>query len=577
MLSKRYRKGFLAYTKTIFVLTSLMVIFAATAIVFAQNGDTTPPVTTKIYGEPNEPGVFEISSCDGPVNVSVHFINTSTTITLIPTDEGSGVNSTNYTILVPVQCEGGTETEWVGNDTNRVYQSEDACFSENVQCNSTWWNVKEGFGDVSYEGPFNISQESVHKICYLSVDNAGNIEDKTCQVTVVDNGPPTIYSAEVDHHIVDLEYYSGGGGSLTFSDPKCTWVTINATDTHGIDDVQIGVGEVLQEMFQNIGDISGFNQANYENYLADDMHNMPSLSNELVEQGEDDLYRYWFCPAVHIAHLLDFEVLPDSWPYSEFNQLLSEKLALGEFELPIWVNDTVGREVHTSVNVTIVDLTVPLEEGWNLRSTPVALEGDRYWPSGSIDTVLRWESSTQSWELVTDNSIEPLDALYIHATDTNQIGYIFERDQTAPPVRQLDAQWNLVGMALELNDYWYWPDEYYCSPWSYSSQDCYLTSLDSEYSYIGEAFGPLVYDANGNRALEAVLSPQQYLYYYNDWGYWYFNQYSFVWIPQISSQGADPDNYYDQNMINFGGYWVFMQNPDLLPGFTTTPLPVNYD
>ena len=179
---------------------------------------------------------------------------------------------------------------------------------------------------------------------------------------------------------------------------------------------------------------------------------------------------------------------------------------------------------------------------WNLRSTPVVLEGGAFWSVDGIDAVLRWNSATQSWEKVTDNSMEPLDALWMHATEDTNIGYLFEDGLSEPPTRQLNEQWNLVGTAID---------------------------LDTDSMDVGEAFSAAIY-SEGNRALEVVVSPFQQSI---EW----FWQDSFVWIPQITEAGADPTNSGYQTVYNFGGYWIFMENEALLPGFTTTPLVINGD
>ncbi len=541
--------------------------------------DATPPVTTKTYGEPNTAGLIEILSCGSSVAVNGHFITTGTTITLNAEDD-SGVESTSYAILVPADCGEGV-LAYAGLTDSQLYSSvsygesaqglcndavddPDTPETETQDCVASYWNYQtDGFAQA---GHFMIGEESLHQICFFSSDIAGNQENVQCQVALVDDSAPVINSAEVDNEIIDLEYYSGSNND--FQGHKCTWLIINATDTHEVE-VSVNVGGVLQQMFQNIDGLSGFDAEAYKVYLADSMHNMSA-----AELHEDGLYYNWFCPAVHIPHLLDSGVLGGSGSYDAFSRLLSEELVLGEFEVSVLAKDAAGNEAETSANLKIVDLTVPLEDGWNLRSTPIELEGDTFWYTDGIDAVLRFNDETQSWELVTDNSIEPLDALYIHATDQVQIGYIFERDLTLPPVRALHAGWSLVGVALQLSDSSYLSGGDYCSQESYNLWNCYLTYLSNDYTYIGEAFGPVIYDSNGNRALEVVISPNQYIYHQNDWSYLYFQQSNWVWVPQISESGASPDNYYDQNVVNFGGYWVFMQKDDLLPGFTTTPLPV---
>ncbi len=588
------KKGFILLA-SIAAITIILTVFTVMASANNQpppDGDETPPNTTKTYGSPSMPGLFNVPSCasDGtPTNV--HFISTGTEITLTATDTGedaSGVNATYYSVLVPVGCDEGDEVEYIGQVDHNLYQDSEECAlavdnpltneTETQQCVDTTWELKtEIMGQnysLLYERPFVIPQESVHKICYYSVDNQGNYERIQCQIAIVDDTPPVINSVEVDREIIDLKNYDGNGAY--FYDPKCTQFTVNATDTHEVE-VGINVGAALRQMFQNIAEVSGFNQTNYEDYLAE--HSMQEA------ELDDGLYRYWFCPMTHITDLLDYEVLPSDDSYSEFSQFLSEKLVLDEFEVPVIANDTAGKIVSTLVNLTIVDLTVPLEVGWNLMSTPIALEGDKFWGTDDIDAVLRFDSATQTWVLVTDNSMEPLDALYIHATNRNQYGIIFERDLTSPPLRTLHKGWNLYGATVQLEDYWYWPEDNYCSYDYYEPSNCYLTWLEEGYianwdRCIGDALGPAIYTDDGNRGVGAVIAPRRYLSYDDDRGQWYFqqaNQGTWVWIPEIEQPGATPDNNCDRDVKNFGGYWVFMENNDTVPGFTTTPLQINGD
>lgn len=587
------------------IIFALTVALTAFGIATAQElSDETMPVTEKIYSAPNASGIFRVPGCNRDVLVNVHFISTATTITLSAADPGenaSGVNGTFFFVLVPLGCEEEEGlTEYVGATDHNIYESSQRCQvaadnlstneTETQECFETFWQFKEELlGEnetfpLRYTGPFVIPQESVHKICFYSLDNAGNQEELKCQAAVVDDNAPKIHSAEVDHEIVDLETYSGGDGDLYFADPKCTMVIVNASDTHEIDDVQIGIGDVLRSMYANL---NPDNARALEKYYEDEMHNMPA-----ADLGADGLYRHWFCPAKHIYHLYSqyYDVVNDSsavLSYDNFTKFLMEDLVLGEFELPVLVNDTTGKEANASVNITIADLTVPLELGWNLRSTPIKLEGAKFWATDSIDAVLTWDSVSQSWELVTDNSITPMTALYMHSKARTQIGYIFERDLTSPPGRVLHEGWNLVGMALPLSDYWTTP--YYCdNPFDEDSYDedgeygdyyagyCYLTYLSTEDKNTREAFLPVIYDAEGKRALKVVISLQQSLTYGNEWASWYFYQYPNEYVPRITSGGADPTNS-GFSMINFGGYWAFMQNDAFLPGFTTTPLPLYPD
>ena len=586
--------------------------------------DNQAPVTTKTYGDPNEEGQIKVPSCweGGDVIVNDHVITTATTINLEADDgEGSGVYGTSYAILIPAECGFGDEVEYVGLDDNNLYQNFEECGiaidnpeTEEIEtqaCVETWWTLDS---EQIYEGSFMVGEESIHKICFFSTDNAGNEEELRCQVAVVDDSAPEV-SVGIDHDMIDTEYYSGNSGS--FDDPKCSEFSINATDTHGIESVHVMVDGVIQDLvYPQVTGLEGFNEESWDSYISEGIHSMA----EATLNEESGSYIYKFCPGEHLYHLYDNEVI--SW--DGLKNLVSEGLNLGTFEFPVIATDGVGKETEVLVSLDIVDLTVPLETGWNLRSTPIKLDGNIFWSNENIDAVLRWDSPMQAWELVTDNSIAPLESLYIHATDRNQIGMIFERSLTPPPADTLNVGWNLVGTTNLLWDSlqnpcqeeWDWHDSehygyvYYGDQiyhWGYhwtpedsehdlehegyvyddwiwhsgyhygSAETCEqeLTYLWDDYTYIGEAFGSLIYNANGNRALETVISPYQYLSYETDEGSWYFNQNHFVWAPQIQETGADPENYWDESVYNFGGYWVFMQNSDMLPGFTTTPLPLD--
>lgn len=523
--------------------------------------DFEPPVTTKTYGEPNEAALVDVASASCQQNqllVNGHFITTSTTITL-----NSGVAGTFYTVLVPGSCQNGVAVEWVGLEDNNIYEDQLICEAggEGGQaCVQTWWNFKQElvgspesnplYPSLSYQVPFTIPQESLHKICFFSKDNAGNQEEIQCQVALVDDNPPQIQSVTVNPHIIDIENYQGGQNNY-FNDPKCATFEIAASDTHQIQ-VEVDQTEVLLAMFANISEMPSFNQTAWDGYLEE-------YGRQTAYQNNGG-YQSEFCAGEYIDNLSNWGVGVIDW--QDLLSFISEKLVLGEFEFDIIVTDAAGKEATAAVPLIITDLTVPLEQGWNLRSTPITLEGNEFWPSETIDAVLEWDSQSQTWALVTDNSIEPLDALYIHATDRNQIGYIFERDLTSPPVRELDSDWNLAGLALTLSDY---------------LNGSYTELYDNGYTCVGSgALNPIVFDSNGNQALEVVISPSQYLDYSNNDGSWYFQQNSWVWIPDIVGNGQI-NNSCEQSVQNFGGYWLFMENPDSLPGFTTTPLVLSGD
>ncbi|MBI4361111.1 hypothetical protein HY572_05055 [Candidatus Micrarchaeota archaeon] len=392
------------------------------------------------------------------------------------------------------------------------------------------------------------------------------VETASSVFILVDNEAPTIESAELDHSFLDLEDYGADGAY--FYDPKCTYINIETFDEEsGINSVTLNLSTVLNAMFARISDVESFNEEQWQSYLAN------YEIREFYGGDRDPQYSFWYCPLTDISGLLDYEVIS----YDDMGFFLSQKIALGEFELPVTVADREGNQAETSLTVTITDLTVPLEQGWTLRSSPIALEQDQVFMAESVDAVLSFDSASQAWQLVTDGSMEPLEGYYFHSTARNQLGLVIDRGVTSPPSKPLAEGWSLVGPTLELSDYWEYPEEYYCEE-EYSPGNCRLSYIYVQgNTCIGQTFNPVVYDASGNRALELVVSPQQYLSYSTDWGSWYFSQNGFSWIPNIEESGASPDNSCEQSVYNFGGYWTFLQNDDTLPGQTTTPLFVGQD
>ena len=114
--------------------------------------DSTPPVTTKTYGEPTK------------VKEGYRWISSDTPITLTAEDEKVGVEKIIYRVtnvgdyLCPEKCEETGSGDWI-----------------EVTGSST---------------EFTISDESCHYIEFYSVDKLGNIEEVKSQCVMVDNTAP---------------------------------------------------------------------------------------------------------------------------------------------------------------------------------------------------------------------------------------------------------------------------------------------------------------------------------------------------------------------------------------------------
>ena len=182
-----------------------------------------------------------------------------------------------------------------------------------------------------------------------------------------------------------------------------------------------------------------------------------------------------------------------------------------------------------------------LREGWNTMSTPIALEDDTW---GSISNIgddrldyeiaYGFDASTQSWVQILDTSkLNPLDAIYIKMDSDDRLPLCISPAIKNPPVKQLKVGWNLIGPAYRPGeDLQYW-----------------------EYKQVDEALISIEKTSNGLTGYSMVVSPP-------------LNEES--WTYTIN-QDDDP-------AMDVGrGYWVYMENPDELAGFSSTPFPIPFD
>lgn len=235
--------------------------------------------------------------------------------------------------------------------------------------------------------------------------------------------------------------------------------------------------------------------------------------------------------------------------------LLLEKIELGDFVIPINVTDCCGNyNNEAEIELTIVDVMVPLKQGWNVRSTPIALKHSKWSVINELgdgldyDKAYMFDLETQLFKVVPgDYKIEPLEAFYIHMRSNDQLGTIMLRHLTAPPERDLVRGWNLVGMALPI----------------FSDMP-----IEEALVTIEVAAGA------GDRGYNQVLSFGQHVEYdeeleypcccgdCSETHYNFFRQELWVFT-YGSSVSEDADN--------CGGYWINMENDDKLGGFTGTP------
>ena len=248
-----------------------------------------------------------------------------------------------------------------------------------------------------------------------------------------------------------------------------------------------------------------------------------------------------------------------------------EGLALihpGEYQVLVTLVDWTGNQTGAEIELTVVDAMLPLGKGWNLRSTPVALQIDDWAEITHLgsdlnyDVALRWNSELQTWEQLTDEGLlrdgevvgparlQPMDAIAILCSQYDQVGLVFDNDGTAPPSCEVNPGWNLIGLST-------------VPPFDPCMCAC-------------EALASIEGEIDGARGYVHVLSILQYVdygggYWYGDCcldGYdWHFWQQPFLCTEDGACQCGDPV------MGIGGGYWVFSERTDTLAGFGVTPIP----
>jgi len=164
--------------------------------------DSTPPVTTKTYGDPHYPLNIN-DSAKYP-----HWISTSTPITLNATDAKVGVDKTYWRTFV----------------ANDRYCRTEHSGCQNAEAPELGWN--------EYTGSFTEKEQSCHIIEFYSTDKFGNTETVKRQCVFVDSNPPTVAKTVGEPKIVD--------GNNTYISQQ-TPITLSCQDgePHPVDNVSI--------------------------------------------------------------------------------------------------------------------------------------------------------------------------------------------------------------------------------------------------------------------------------------------------------------------------------------------------
>ena len=172
------------------LVLGIIVLFLGVSVTptigISNNEDTTPPVTSISFNP------------EFPTGLNDWYI-TPVTITLVATDDMSGVNTTYYSI------------------------------------NSESWEI--------YNNPFILTEDSLYHIIYFSIDNAGNMEFPKLATVKVDQTPP----------FVSLTYELVGGNPLQGWELVFTAVAVDQTS--GMERVEFDINDVLQDTIIGPGPI----------------------------------------------------------------------------------------------------------------------------------------------------------------------------------------------------------------------------------------------------------------------------------------------------------------------------------
>jgi len=195
----------------------------------------------------------------------------------------------------------------------------------------------------------------------------------------------------------------------------------------------------------------------------------------------------------------------------------------------------------TDIDIDSGGTLVLLQPGWNIISTPIALDPSiDTWGEFSADldidssaVTYYFDGSSQIWKQVSDSyEVKPCDAIYVKMASEDTVP-IISSPLPSVPSKELYAGWNLVSLA-----------------------------------YLGEVPGMKVNEAlvsveevsGGLTGYKLVVSPS-------------VNQAPWIYITggaiaDWNGEDLPPDGW----MLIGNGYWVFMLNDGTLAGFTFTPL-----
>jgi hypothetical protein len=193
-------------------------------------------------------------------------------------------------------------------------------------------------------------------------------------------------------------------------------------------------------------------------------------------------------------------------------------------------------EASVQVVLRPSEFVAPLGVDWNLLSTPVRLDAGhqtlaQIFPpetQANLLVAFAWDAVNRIWvgPLPPDYVLLPLDAIFVKMAASGTAVFVPSRELTSPPTRDLVAGLNLIGPAPAFD------------------------GVGFPAMPLNQALISIEYAPGGLWGYTMVISPGL-----NQPGWTY-------------ARGGTPI----PDLLPYKGYWVVMENPDTLIGFSTTPI-----
>ena len=197
-----------------------------------------------------------------------------------------------------------------------------------------------------------------------------------------------------------------------------------------------------------------------------------------------------------------------------------------------------GDAATVSDSGQVFSLGVTLSSGWSTFSIPIIASNSLFFATTGLGTssqnglvdpskviiAFKFNAAAQTWsQLLAGATILPLDGVVVRSTAPHTATLILSTVQTSPPTKSLSAPWNLTGPAALLGTQ------------NKQVDLALISALNTPAGLVGYT---------------QVVSPS-------------LNTPSFSWT---RGEVSPP------SFTRWRGYWVFMENADILTGETTTPL-----